>query len=346
METSGACGHLEQRQNNAITTKCNITIITTCRYAGKIYPFTEGAAVNDHLISKICEELTAERVLTKQVIDHLASHHEVTTDTLSDYFKRVRETTTVEIDGVEDYEIDLTFSPLFTPRLHDRAKYSRILDTVEVKHEDIETIVDDVMKKKLEACFREHDDIYCMPLHEVLVRRYIRLLNLATPLSKKVKQVIENSVPENIQDIVKALARDPVWLPGHRQDFLAAFLKIFKEKKNFSVDKLDYLTDFVRTYRPASILDVDRQFGNLIEACLEDIHKLQGGHYLYYHDLIERHYMGSESEKDLSEKILHEKEREISLAMELKLDFAHILKTQTDYIASVRDALAFSSAET
>lgn len=289
------------------------------------------------LIEKICEELTAERVLTKQVIDHLNSHHEVTPDTLADYFKRVRETMTVEMDDdLEDYEIDLTFSPLFTPRLNDRAKYSRILDTVEVRHEDIESIIDAVLKKKLEACFRYHDSTYCMPLHEVLIRRYIRLLNLITPLSKKVKQSIENSVPENTQYIVKALARDPVWLPEHRQDFLIAFLKVFKEKKNFSVDKLDYLTDFVRTYRPVTILDMEPMLNNLIEACNEDVHKIEGGHYLYYHDLIERHYMGSDNEQQLSENLLHSKERHIVMAMELKQDFTALRETQTDYIASLK----------
>lgn len=292
--------------------------------------------MNEQLISKICGELTAERMLTKQVLDHLMSHHEVTPETLGAYFKRVRETTTVELDGIEDYEIDLTFSPLFTPRLNDRAKYSRILDTVEVKHEDIEAIIDAAMGKNLQACFRDHDNMYCMPLHEVLVRRYIRLLNLATPLSQKVKAVIEDSVPENARDISKALSRDPVWLPEHRQDFLIAFLKVFKERGNFSVDKLDYLTDFTRTYRPVAILDMEQMLANLIEACNEDVHKIEGGHYLYYHDLIERHYMGSDNEQQLSENLLHSKERHIAMAMELQHDFAALRETQKEYLASIK----------
>ncbi len=291
--------------------------------------------MNEQLISKICKELAAERMLTKQVLDHLMSHHEVTPETLGAYFKRIRETTTVEMDGIEDYEIDLTFSPLFTPRLNDRAKYSQFLDTVEVKHEDIEAIINAVLKKKLQTCFRDHDDTYCMPLHEVLVRRYVRLLNLATPLSQKVKQVIENTVPESARDIAKALARDPVWLPEHRQDFLIAFLKVFKERGNFSVDKLDYLTDFVRTYRPVAILDMEPMLNNLIEACNEDVHKIEGGHYLYYHDLIERHYMGSDNEQELSENLLHSKVSAIRMAMELQRDLCHICETQADYIDSV-----------
>jgi hypothetical protein len=149
---------------------------------------------------------------------------------------------------------------------------------------------------------------------------------------KKVKQVIENNVPENIQDIAKALACNPVWLPEHRQDFLIAFLKVFKEKKNFSVDKLDYLTDFVRTYRPVTILDMESMLNNLIEACNEDVHKIEGGHYLYYHDLIERHYMGSDNEQQFSENLLHSKERHIVMAMELLRDFTALRETQKEYM--------------
>lgn len=292
--------------------------------------------MNEQLISKICEELSAERVLTKQVLDHLMSHHEVTPETLGGYFKRIRETAAVEMDGIEDYEIDLTFSPLFTPRLNDRAKYSRILDTVEVKHEHIEAIIDTVRNKKLEACFREHDDTYCMPLHEVLIRRYVRLLNLAAPLSRKMKECVEQFVPGEAQDVAKAFARDPVWLPEHRQDFLASFLKTFKERNNFSLEKMDFLTDFVRTYRTKNILDMKEQLKNFIDACTEDIHKIEGGHYLYYHDLIERHYMGSDNEQQLSENLLHLKEHNIRMAMELTRDFTALCSSPTDYIASLK----------
>lgn len=277
--------------------------------------------MNGELLQTICSELSAERTLTAQVLNWLSGHHDVTPDALGDYFKRVRETTTVEIDGVEDYEIDVAFSPLFTPRLRDRARYAKLLDRVTVKHDEMETLVESIMDKNLEARFRHHDETFSMPLHEVLIRRYVRLLNLITPLSQNVKRVIEETVPENAQDIAKALARDPVWLPERRQEFLIAFLKVFNEKKNFSVDKLDYLTDFVRTYRPVAILDMEQMLANLIEACNEDIHKIEGGHYLYYHDLIERHYMGSDNEQQLSENLLQSKERHITMALELQKDF-------------------------
>lgn len=294
--------------------------------------------MREELVKKIIEELSAERVLTKQVLDHLVSHHEVNLENLGEYFQRVRETTTVEIDDIEDYEIDLAFSPLFTPRLRDRAKYSNLLDQADVRPEETEEIIDSIMQVKCEAKFRYHDAVFAMPLHEVLIRRYVRLLNLTTQLSSRMQKAIEQYVPEPAHDIAKALAKDSVWLAERRQDFLISFLKVFKEKNNFTVDKMDFLTDFVRTYRPMSILNMDSMLHNLIEACNEDIHKIEGGHYLYYHDLVERHYMGSDNEQSLSEKLLHSKERTIIMATELKKDFASICETQPEYMASVRES--------
>lgn len=295
--------------------------------------------MREELVKKIIEELSAERVLTKQVLDHLVSHHEVNLENLGEYFRRVRETTTVEIDDIEDYEIDLAFSPLFTPRLRDRAKYSKLLDHGDVRPDEMEGFIDTIMQAKCEAKFRCHDTVFAMPLHEVLIRRYVRLLNLTTQLSPRMKKAVEQYVPEPEQDTAKALAKDSVWLAEHRQDFLISFLKVFKEKNNFTMDKMDFLTDFVRTYRPMSILNMDSMLHNLIEACHEDIHKIEGGHYLYYHDLVERHYMGSDNEQSLSEKLLHSKERTIIMATELKEDFAFLCETQREYMASVKESL-------
>ncbi len=70
-------------------------------------------------VDAVAVELERPRVLLKQVVDHLASHYSVSRDELGAFF-------TSQLDALEDYEVDLLFSPLFTPHAHGAGGVLRI----------------------------------------------------------------------------------------------------------------------------------------------------------------------------------------------------------------------------
>ena len=72
-------------------------------------------------VDAVAMKLERPRALLKQVVDHLASHYSVSRDELGAFF-------TSQLDALEDFEVDLLFSPLFTPTLTDQAVFSDLLD--------------------------------------------------------------------------------------------------------------------------------------------------------------------------------------------------------------------------
>ena len=72
-------------------------------------------------VDAVAAELERPRPLLKQVVDHLASHYSVSRNELGVFF-------TDQLGALEDYEVDLLFSPLFTPTLAEQAVFSDLLD--------------------------------------------------------------------------------------------------------------------------------------------------------------------------------------------------------------------------
>ena len=72
-------------------------------------------------VDAVATELERPRPLLKQVVDHLASHYSVSRDELGAFLAE-------QLGALEDYEIDLLFSPLFTPSLAEQAAFSELLD--------------------------------------------------------------------------------------------------------------------------------------------------------------------------------------------------------------------------
>ncbi|NDF00352.1 MAG: hypothetical protein EB034_19100 [Verrucomicrobia bacterium] len=68
-------------------------------------------------VDAVAAELERPRPLLKQVVDHLASHYSVSRDAMGAFFME-------QLAALEDYEVDLLFSPLFTPSLTEQAAFS------------------------------------------------------------------------------------------------------------------------------------------------------------------------------------------------------------------------------
>jgi hypothetical protein len=225
----------------------------------------------DMILELLRADLTAPKTLLKQVIQEINDRHSHSEAQLPEFFGTVFGT-------LEDYQIDLLFSPQFTPADHNRLRYIPFLNDKSLSQQDISTIKNDLLEKNLSVVFVTPDEALEIPvtLHEVFIDRYVDLLKLDAALPASAYDDIQALVPEASRAEVNLVARDAIWQNVNRYDILKAFLLLFKANNSFSTVKASYLTNFVRTYRPESLNDVDRQLTALIDSCKKDRDQAEG----------------------------------------------------------------------
>ena len=144
---------------------------------------------------------------------------------------------------MQDYEREQMFAPLFTPTLEDRADYAELLLTRSVSDAEIEAAISRLGQGTLSCAIEvPGGPDHLLPLEEVLVSRFLRMLRLTGTPPAEVTELLLRTIP--VDDRGPALVRrlrDPVKYAWH-----AAYLDGVRQREGFSLLKFDFLTDQVR----------------------------------------------------------------------------------------------------
>jgi hypothetical protein len=223
------------------------------------------------IIELLKKDLSAPRVMLEQVANYLNDRFETPSENLAQFFAE-------KFPTLEDYEVDLAFSPQYTPAWNNRLEYIPLLGPNHLSAAEVAQIKDSLANAKLTTRFKAPDSEVeaDAPVHEVFIDRYVGLLKLELPIAEAVYHAMIELVPQEAHNEVNLLAREDMWQSPARQQILIAFLKAFKARQSFSIGKISFLTNFIRTYRPASLLDLERQFDSLIESCRNDMENVAG----------------------------------------------------------------------
>ncbi len=228
-------------------------------------------SITELIVDLLKQDLSAPRVMLEQVVNYLHDRFEAPSAELEDFFAK-------KFSKLEDYEVDLAFSPQYTPGWQERLAFIPILGPHHLTADQVAQVKQQLVDAQLITRFKAPDSgvEVSAPVHEVFIERYVNLLKLDQPLAEAVYQTILTQVPEASHNEVNLLAREEVWQSEIRQQTLMAFLKTFHARHSFSTQKVSYLTNFMRTYRPGSLLDLERQFDSLIDSCRKDMENVAG----------------------------------------------------------------------
>lgn len=229
-------------------------------------------AINETAIFQQLErDLQVPRLLNEQVLTDIADRYGFQTETLAEFFGK-------KVPVLEDFELDLTFSPLFTPTLSDRKSYGKHLGPHHLSGEQLRDMIRALEEKHLQGILLGPDgQPYPILLKEVTIERYVYRLSLDRPVAPSIFEAIPDDLTEDEHAMVNMLAREEIWREEDRHTLLNAFLNVnTPESSADRVEKWVYLTDFVRTYRPLTLADLDRQLESLIQSCKLDLDKLPG----------------------------------------------------------------------
>jgi hypothetical protein len=189
---------------------------------------------------RLRSDLTRRRELPPQVKRHLISVYGVTEDEIGCFLRE-------RVAQLEDYEREQMFAPLFTPGIEDRAAYAELLLSHSVAEDEVEEAVSRFGRAGLHCPIEvPGGGDFPLPLEEVLVARYLRLLRLSAAPPVEVTDRLVRAIPADDRGPALAQLRDPAWRTPAKYAWLAGYLDVVQERQGFSLLKFDFLTDLVR----------------------------------------------------------------------------------------------------
>ncbi len=296
--------------------------------------------MKEKIIEMVALELTKPRQLTDQIINHILSHYSYTLDQIDEFF-RDEFPRIVEKDPLgEDYEIDLLFASVFTPKISDKAVFSKILDEVDLTTQDVEDMISELERRNLQANFyitikRRDETIlkhFSIRLGNVNLRRYVKLLNLEYKPSKELSQVID-VVFRNESDFVKAILRDKFWKEEWREEFLRVYL-LYSAGGSVPVEKFNLLLKiFLGNPTASSVYEIYELLQDVIEWSKFQVDNLKAGRKQFFNEMIEQSYRIEGGDKrDVDESELNQRETELRYYLELKDEIGYILENMRELL--------------
>ncbi len=275
------------------------------------------------------KDLCAPRVLLEQVLIYINDRYGYPATDLAGFFQD-------KFPMLEDYEVDLTFSPQYTPAEHNRLAFIPALGEHHLSVSELVLLKNRLNELKLKTAFKsqDNDEEVIAPVHEVFVERYVNLLKLDQKLPEGMYREIMQTVPQASHNEVNLYARDDAWHQPSKLAILQAFLRTFQALNNFSTVKVSFLTNFARTYRPASLLDMDRLLDSLIKSCQMDMENVagRGFHDEYLKALNVGNPLTKNSERDVWAHYRHM----MDMATQLKADWLRMPEFVPDLLTDAQ----------
>ena len=254
-------------------------------------------------LEQLVEALTKARPLTPQVSQYLLAHHEVLGGEVTAWLQE-------ELHGLESYEFELLFSPLFTPELETRVQLEEALGDEALEPGEVEEVANELAEQDLQVTLFTEGGSVKISVPDVIIERYLRLLHLDTPLPRTSFPWAASLRPE-----VRWYLRDPAWQRRQSRELLPTLLGAAERAGSDFGDYVRFLTDFVRSHRPSSQQDCTQYLGSVARAHEDDLRKHEAGSRSFFNDELKATYGGT---RTVSDGIVVAHRRAISMARTLE----------------------------
>lgn len=216
-------------------------------------------------IDLVARELEKSRPLLKQVTDHAGSRHEVSRDELGGFLEK-------GVPALEEFELDLLFSPQFTPTLVDQAAFSDLLDDELLPRDRWDELVRALEDRPTVACLSTEDGVeHAVRLTEVSIERFVSRLNLDTAIPEPLAKLLASMPPAEDRALLKAVARRPFFQAECRGEILFRFLVKTTSGDEYSLTDVLSLLELVETYQPADAADLVSRIPHWLEVLENEV---------------------------------------------------------------------------
>ena len=202
------------------------------------------------LLETLAAELARPREITPQVLDHLSGTYGLNREGLGAFL-------TAELTKLEDYEIDLILSPLFTPALKDQAIVAGLLGCESVPTTALPALVEQLVSRPVRAqLVTEDQQQHSVLLRGVIIERWVYRLRLEAEVPESLFKLIKNFPVASDQSTLLAIARRAVWETQARRQILVRYLTLATGADAYRLEDAVELLKLLETYQPAALTEL------------------------------------------------------------------------------------------
>ena len=202
------------------------------------------------LVETIAAELERPRELSARVLNYISGHYSVDEDAIGSFLAN-------ELPKLEDYEIDLILSPVFTPKLSDQAIFADQLGTESISRDQWAGLVQQLVARPVRAQLVTVDGKHhSVNLREVTIERYVYRLRLDAKVPEALFKLADEIPASADRPLVKAVVRQVVWENAGTREILERFLTAAIHGEAYSLDDTLALLNLVEGRKPANLTEL------------------------------------------------------------------------------------------
>jgi hypothetical protein len=222
------------------------------------------------LVETIAAELEHPRELSSRVLNYISGHYGVDEDAIGSFL-------TNELPKLEDYEIDLVLSPVFTPKLSDQAIFADLLGTESISRDRWSGLVQELVARPVRAQLVTVDGKHhSVTLREVTIERYVYRLRLDAKVPEALFKLVDGIPASADRALVKAVVRQVVWENPGAREILERFLTDAIHSATYRLDDTLALLNLVEGRKPSNLADLLTRLPGWQEALRRQIEVASG----------------------------------------------------------------------
>jgi hypothetical protein len=257
----------------------------------------------------LASELERPRPLLPQVLKHLWGTYSLDRDAIGAFL-------TNELPKLEDYEIDLILSPVFTPNLRDQSVFAELLGAIAVPAAEWPALIQQLVARPTRtALITEDGQSHVVPLREVTIERYVRRLRLDGTIPASLLELISRRAPAGDRPMLKAVARRAAWESSSRRDILGRYLAAALGTEHYRAEDAPELLKLAETYEPTDTADLLRRIPHWEQVLRHEIN-LAAHPKAFFNERVEELHGGGRDQRRLDNT--EPKERELAFLARLK----------------------------
>lgn len=191
-------------------------------------------------------ELERERRLSARVLHFIEQTYDIEHDNVGRFLS-------VSLSGLEEYEVDLILSPVFTPRLTDQAIFAELLGQTSIPVTEWPGLIDQLVRRPTTAHLADDTGAHPVVLQEVTIRRYVERLRLDGDISESINTLINGAGSAVDRPQLKAIARRAVWGTPRRSEILESYLRAAFKHGTFSMSDALALLNTAEAIKPTDL---------------------------------------------------------------------------------------------
>ena len=216
------------------------------------------------LLETLAAELERPRELAPRVVSNITETYSIDRETVGHFL-------TDELPKLEDYEIDLILSPVFTPKLADQAVFADLLGADSVPREQWPGLVQQLVARPTRAQLITIDNkTHSVILREVSIERYVHRLRLEAGIPESLFKLLDQTSSAD-RPLLKAVARRAVWENDSRRDILVRYLKTATVRDVYQINDAVALLDLVESYKPTDVANLLARIPHLQQVLQQEI---------------------------------------------------------------------------